>query len=254
MSVSGMVGGLSVVNGFISWISGNLEALAALLSALATVSLVILYRQQKKILNDQKEFLKLERLCEIELANQYADGDDLEIQLSNYGHGIAKNIRFCTSISAPNSDHIEPALIESRARRLNTDDSPTFEQAIHPHESRVRFRGTPSVAYRLNGEMNRFANFSTAFEDLDDDEIEAIWFQIHVVADDQLGGCQSKHVYSYPRYPSTFSYEQSEDDRLRSVSDESDRPLRPTLELLYNRSGVIPMDEDPGLPSPDCRN
>jgi hypothetical protein len=86
--------------------------------------------------------------------------------------------------------------------------------------------------------MRRFANFSTAFEELDDDEIDAIWYQIYLVVDDQLGGCQSKPVYSYPRYPSSLSVKRE----------------RLSLEEIYNHSGLIPMDEDPGLPSPNCHD
>lgn len=239
-----MVGSLSVIDGLISWLTGNLEAFAALLSSVASLGLVLLYRQQKNILKDQKEFLKLERLPEIQLADYTIDGNELEVEVSNYGHGLAKNIQYWTTVSAPESDRLEPLVMETDTQRLTTEFDQTYEQALNPNESRIIFQAEPTVAFELDGSPHYFANFSEAFEFLHQENITSVWFQVYLVAHDQLGGCQSKSIFSSPRNPLAL---------LDSLEDESDQFK---LEQLENW-GVQPFLEghpDFDVPSPDCRD
>jgi hypothetical protein len=179
------------------------------------------------------------------------DGDDLEVTVSNYGSGVAKNVRFYTAIDAPLDDQIEPLLLESRARRVREDDQQTLEQAVNPHESEVRFRGTPTVGFRFGGTERTYGDFSTAFGKLQQKNPDAVGFQIYVVADDQLGGCQSKRLFGFPR---TAIRTRSEDTPDIEPSS-SELPAHPSLETLWNNSGLV-HDDDPDFDvlEPDCRN
>jgi len=115
--------------------------------------------------------------------------------LSNYGHGLAKDVHFCTSIHAPDAEQFEPMLVKSRARRVGEDAGTTLERSVRPQESHILFRGEPKMGYRLNGEEHRYADFSTGFDHLRRAGIESVWFQVFVVVDDQLDGCQAKPLF-----------------------------------------------------------
>lgn len=163
------------------------------------------------------------------------DRDDLEVTVSNYGPGLAKNVRFYTAIAAPLDDQIEPTLLDSRARRVREDSEKTLEQAVNPHETRIRFRSEPRIGFQLNGEERIFADFSTAFNTLRSEDPEVVSFQIYVVVDDQLGGCQSKRLFGAPRTP----IQKVPENELDDASSHPELPTHPSLETLWNHSGVV---------------
>ena len=164
----------------VTWLLNNVAALASLG---LTAILVLLYHQQKEI-------LRVEKLPEIEISSRSLDRDDLEVVFSNYGHGLAKNVSFHTVVHAPNAEMFEPILVDTRARRVRENSDTTLEQSVRPQETQVTFHGTPKLGYQLENETHRFADFSTGVRHLNRADIDSIWFQIYVVVDDQLGGCQ----------------------------------------------------------------
>lgn len=161
--------------------------------------------------------------------------------LSNYGHGLAKDVHFCTSIHAPDAEQFEPMLVKSRARRVGEDAGTTLERSVRPQESHILFRGEPKMGYRLNGEEHRYADFSTGFDHLRRAGIESVWFQVFVVVDDQLDGCQAKPLFWPAR---------SVGDVAKEVDVSDDRL---DLEKGYDRGGLYNPDEEPEILTPDGR-
>jgi len=214
----------------VDWLFTNAEAIASLG---LTAVLVRLYYQQK-------ELVRVEKLPEIEISSRRIEGDELEVEISNYGRGLAKNVEYQTVIHAPNADNFEPLLVRSRAQRLSVNSETTLERSIQPHESRIRFRGTPTFGWRSDGQKHRYANFSTAARTLDDQNIGSIWFQIYVVVDDRLDGCQMKPLFWPARNPG-------------DIAKEVDTSEGVDLEDAYDLGGIIEQDEHPDILTPDCR-
>lgn len=215
----------------VTWILNNAAALA---SVGLTATLVVLYYQQKEI-------LRVEKLPEIEISSCSLDGDDLEVVLSNYGHGLAKNVSFQTVVHAPDVEGFDPMLVETRARRVTENAETTLEQSVRPQEAQVTFRGTPRLGYQLEDEAHRFADFSTGFRQLDQGGIDSVWFQIYVVVEDQLRGCQMKPLFWPARNPGDIAKE-------IEVNDE-----RIDLETGYDLGGMYDPEEMPDILTPDCR-
>lgn len=220
-----------MISAAVNWLFTNAEAIASLG---LTAALVRLYSQQKKL-------VRVEKLPEIEISSRTIDGDDLEVEISNYGPGLAKNVEYQAVIHAPDADDFEPLLVESRARRLSEGLETTLERSIQPHESRVKFRGTPRFGWRSDGEPHRYANFSTAVRHLDRQDIESIWFQIYVVVEDRLEGCQMKPLFWPARNPG-------------DIAKEVDIEERIDLEKGYDLGGIIEQGERPDILTPDCRD
>lgn len=122
-----------MISDSIIWILNNAAALASLG---LTATLVVLYYQQKEI-------LRVEKLPEIEISSRTLNGNELEVVLSNYGHGLAKSVSFQTVVHAPDTENFEPMLVEARARRVAANSETTLEQSVRPQESQMKFRGTP---------------------------------------------------------------------------------------------------------------
>jgi len=215
----------------VAWLLNNAATLASLG---LTATLVILYYQQKEI-------LRFERLPEIEISSRSLDGDDLEVVLSNYGHGLAKNVIYHTVLHAPNAEKFEPMLANTRARRVTEDSDTSLEQSIRPQEAQVTFRGTPNLGYQREDETHRFADFSSGFRHLNLADIDSVWFQIYIVVDDQLGECQMKPLFWPARNPGDIAKEVD-------VSDG-----RIDLETAYDLDGKYDPEEIPNILTPDCR-
>ena len=215
----------------VAWLLNNAAAIASLG---LTATLVFLYYQQKEI-------LRVERLPEIEISSRSLDGDDLEVVLSNYGHGLAKNVSYHTVVHAPNAEKFEPILVNTRTRRVTDDSDITLEQSVLPHEAHVTFRGTPNMGYQWEDETHRFADFSSGFRHLNRADIDSVWFQIYIVVDDQLGRCQMKPLFRPARNPGDFVKEVD-------VSDG-----RIDLKTAYDFGGKYDHEEIPNILMPDCR-
>jgi hypothetical protein len=211
----------------VAWFLNNAATIASLG---LTATLVFLYYQQKEI-------LRVERLPEIEISSRCLDGDDLEVVLSNYGHGLAKNVSYHTVVHAPDAEKFEPILVNTRTRRVNDDSDTTLEQSVRPHEAQVTFRGTPNMGYQREDKTHRFADFSSGFRHLNQADIDSVWFQIYIVVDDQLGGCQMKPLFWPARNPGDID-----------VSDD-----RIDLETAYDLGGRYDPEEIPNILTPDCR-
>ncbi len=215
----------------LNWLLENVTALASLA---LTGALVVLYRQQKEI-------LRTERLPEIEISSRELQGDTLHVTLSNYGHGLAKNVSFQATVHAPQAENFEPTLVSTRAQRLSNEHERTLEQSIRPQEAQVQFTGTPKMGYRLNDESHQYADFSTGFRHLNDEDIDSVWFQIYVVVEDQLGGCQMKPLFWPARNPGDIA----------KYIDDIEDPI--DLKTGYDLGGKFNADEDPDILTPDCR-
>lgn len=152
-----------------------------MLSLLLLIALVWLYYQQSNILKEQKEVSKRQVLPELDLVEREIDGDQLTVEVVNHGGGPAKNLRFITSANS-SKPSVDPETTSSRARR-SEKGSLTLERSIGPHE-RAEFTGAPSFGLKIDGETLSYANFSTAFESMIQQQIEHIRFQIYLVGDD----------------------------------------------------------------------
>jgi hypothetical protein len=97
------------------------------------------------------------------------------------------------------------------------------------------------MGYRVSGEEHRYADFSTGFDHLRRAGIESVWFQIFVVVDDQLGGCQAKPLFWPAR---------NLGDVAKEIDVSNDRL---DLESGYERGGLYNPDEQPEILTPDCR-
>jgi CBS domain-containing protein len=72
-------------------------------------------------------------------------------------------------------------------------------------------------------------------------DIDSVWFQIYVVVDDQLGGCQMKPLFWPARNPGDIAKE-------INVGDN-----RIDLETGYELGGMHDPEEMPDILTPDCR-
>jgi hypothetical protein len=97
------------------------------------------------------------------------------------------------------------------------------------------------MGYQLEDDTHHFADFSTGFRRLNQADIDSVWFQIYVVVDDQLGGCQMKPLLWPARNPG---------DIAKEVDVSNDRI---DLETGYDLGGMYDPEEMPDILTPDCR-
>ena len=171
-----------MANPFVDWIVSNASSISAVISAVATLLLVGLYRQQHKI-------LKIQTLPSLEISDEH-DGDEVTVIASNYGDGLAKDLRIETLMEFPTLPDKGPYRAEIPLRR-ETEDRYTVERSIQPKERGIRFSREPPFPIP-NG--NPYGDFSSGIHWCIREDISKFNFELQLKYKNQLDEEKSSSI------------------------------------------------------------
>ncbi|SDX74357.1 hypothetical protein SAMN04487946_10281 [Halobellus clavatus] len=104
------------------------------------------YERELAQLEQQTELAEVEHQAHIEVEDYEFENDRVIVLLSNYGNGVATDLRLETILTAAESEYVQPHAGESRLRRRDADGNQPYEgQALRPGAQRVEFEGEAIV-------------------------------------------------------------------------------------------------------------
>lgn len=163
-------------------------------------SQVAIQNKQTRIMERQEEMMEANHLPIIEYKQNeiYADGDIVTIPISNYGNGIAKNIRIKCDIRIEDSDsdidlksspqplqRLNTSSVETMSERTSSDSNPEPRHAIYPQQTDIPFRGLVQVMGPVDEEsVISTMPFQTLMRILADRGVEEISFYLWLKYED----------------------------------------------------------------------
>jgi len=216
---------------FFNWLLKWGQVLGALGSLILSGLLVWLYYQQY-------ELLKIEQTPSLEVSDWEMNGDEITLYLSNFGEGLAKNLRLRTTVEFPTEDDVN---MVSDSRNRDSVVVVTVEHNIHRYEEgeklrerdimgterKVEFRGEPPFP-DPNGQG--YGNFQSGVGESLRQEAYEFCFWIDVVYETEFGEEKSEPVTVPGRW---FDIEPEEGKELFQT-----RPNEITCEYSFNKSAL----------------
>lgn len=163
------------------WLQQWSEIIAGIGTVVLTIFLVLLYKRQAEQLEAQHEAL-------IEVTDVEWYDDKAIIWVSNFGNGVAKNLRLATLVKSDTGEHREYIVRSNSLKRIDKEGE--WTNLIRPGEENVPFHGTSKI-----GEMAprnwpgdwisiKFSNFIRTARDNGATEVK----YSHVVQGAELSG------------------------------------------------------------------
>ncbi|WP_439028491.1 hypothetical protein [Haloarchaeobius sp. DT45] len=165
-----------------SWMEENITKINVIGNLVLTGLLVYLYDQQRKLLS-------LNQTARVEPIRYSSDGDELEVELSNFGDGAAHDLELITLIRFPPSRwsalEISSGIAETQLYR--SDGSPGLGNSLQGGQEGVQFKAEPVTAVSEgNWRMNRLL-LGLALERLKSSKAESASLHFSVRYADALG-------------------------------------------------------------------
>ncbi len=220
---------LSPYTPFFDWLLKWGQVLGALGSLILSVLLVWLYRQQYNL-------LKIEQTPSIEISDWEMNGDEITLYLSNFGEGLAKNLRLRTMVEFPteadvnmvsdsrNRDSIEVFTVEHNIHRYEEGEK-LRERDIIGTERKVEFRGKPPFP---DPSGQGYGDFQSGVGESFREEFYEFCFWIDVVYETEFNEEKTEPMTVPGRW---FEIEPKEGKKLFET-----RPNEITYEYIFNKS------------------
>lgn len=137
---------VSVWDPIFDWLLTWSSVINAFGSLLLSLLLILLYRENIGVLKAQQK-------PSVRVSDQDSDGDEIVVYLSNYGDGLAKNIRIRMNVEFAKNDDVnltsrDPNEVDSHTSERKIyryqNDQRLRERSISDGERAVEFRGEPS--------------------------------------------------------------------------------------------------------------
>jgi len=208
----------------------SLQILNFLVSSLLSVALVVLYSQQKDVLESQVELKQAELSGDLYVTDFSFEGKSLEVNLSNLSGSEISDLVLRTEIFPK---EIEGKSLGVSRKALQRDDDYETQfgvvAGLAPREQSVAFTGTPAVYYtdEENGEMITALTYFVTL--MREDEIEKVSCRMWVEGTDQLGRTVKSKVFPWDR----------------TIRIDTEKPVydKPELEEVFERSISASIDE-----------
>lgn len=214
---------------FFNWLLKWGQVLGVLGSLILSGLLVWLYYQQY-------ELLKIEQTPSLEVSDWEMNGDKITLYLSNFGEGLAKNLRLRTTVEFPTEDDVN---MVSDSRHRDSVEVFTVEHNIHRYEEgeqlrernimgterKVEFRGEPPFP---NPSGQGYGNFQSGVGESLREEAYEFCFWIDVVYETEFGEEKAEPVTVPGRW---FEIEPEEGKKLFQT-----QPNEITYEYIFNKS------------------
>lgn len=207
------------------------------INSLLTISLLLVYTSMAKTQEKQAELLELERKPLLEISDYWIDGDKIEIEISNYGGGLATDLELATVVDFEEGEKVEPDTVSTPTYRLNEDGERKNERSIKPHREKVRFETNPYISVHTD---QSGSGFLLGTRTLTDAGIDRFWFQLYLRYSTRTGERYSIPIFLTPRevdVDGPISFEEA-------YSDGG----------LYSRENRMASLSDPILPLPEYRS
>lgn len=118
------------------WLLQWSRVVAALGTLILTIYLATLYKRQQEQLAANHEAI-------LETTDPRWNGDTVSVSISNFGNGVAKDLRLTTLVYVDTGAHREYTLRSSFMKRQDTQGEGTH--IIQPGEEDIRFEGTSKI-------------------------------------------------------------------------------------------------------------
>ncbi|MBX0305281.1 hypothetical protein [Haloarcula salinisoli] len=223
-----------LLQGYIfGWLLKWGEVIGAIGSLILSALLVGLYHQQHKVLRLEQEPL-------IEVGDCDKDGNEISAYVSNYGKGVAKNMRLRTTVEFPKDDERNLLSDDRDPDRINTrsiehsiqrceDGEKIQERAISGGERGVEFSGRPPFPAP---EGQAYGDFTSGVGEAFRNEHYEFNFWVEIVCEDEFGETITEPLFTPGRW---IDIDPEEGKRLFEQ-----HPNKITFEEVYNRGGFAP--------------
>lgn len=165
-------------------------------TALLTFMLIVLYFGQYRLLDQQ---IQLENRPHLDVEKSDEDGDEMELYLSNLGHGPASDIELETSIDFEDGGLHSPGSGRSWMRRVGDegDKKRRVGNSLKAGRSTERFVGPAVTQLKVDGELQGFS-LKAAFDQLRKEGVDEVIIDFDIVCTDLLGNEYRETVYGVP--------------------------------------------------------
>lgn len=164
-----------------SWLQQWSEIISGLGSIILTIFLVLLYKRQARQLEAQHE-----AVLEVTSVEWY--GDKAIIWISNFGNGMAKNLRLATLVKSETGEHRDHVAQSNSLKRIDKEGE--WTNLIQPGEEEVPFHGTSKIGalapQKWPGDWLSI-KFSTFVRKVSDNGATEVKY-VHVVQGTELSG------------------------------------------------------------------
>jgi hypothetical protein len=209
-------------------------------SGALSVALILLYSQQKTILDEQTNLKRAELRGELgvdkytlggsEQAEDDQDEKDISLKISNFSSSKITNLVLKTEIFPKEIGDMELGV---RGKQLQRRDEygTQFGQdtGILPREQAVTFSARPSVFY-VENDREMIPSLTFFIIELRKQDIEEVRCRMWIEGTDQLGETVKSKVLPW--------------DKTIRIDTESQLMDKPTLEEVFRRSGAASIDDD----------
>lgn len=160
-------------------------------SLLATVSSYILYWQTKLQENQaeiEEKMFDLETKPVLEVVNKSFNNNDVEIKLTNYGHGVAVDLQLNCRITAQDVSWYEGMTCQTSLKRIG-ESGVLEDSSIRPQEEPNQFIAkSVNVRREQDSEGSSVdSSFETVMDQLLEEEAEKIKVSLWVSGDSKIG-------------------------------------------------------------------
>lgn len=167
-----------------------------LVNGLLTISLILTYLKMAQTQQKEAKLAELERKPLLEVPDFSINGESIELEVSNYGGGLATDMRLATVVEFEGRGKIQPGIASVPLRRASNSSRPKNSRSIRPHDEGLRFKATPYMSVHSD---NSASGFPLGTSTLVDAEIESFAFQFYVRYTTVTGERYSVPVFSKPR-------------------------------------------------------
>lgn len=143
-------------------------------SLVASFSVYLLYWQtkiQKRQTSIEEKMLKYETEPVLEVVDKDPTNNNLNLTITNYGHGVAIDLELCCKVTSPDIDWFEGVTSYTPINKL--DDSEVLEDSsIRPQEEPKKYRSESVTVGRISDGCETHRSFEAVMEQLEDEDGE----------------------------------------------------------------------------------
>jgi hypothetical protein len=180
----------------------SIQVLQIVASSVLTLGLIVLYKQQKDILDEQTQLKRSELAGEIVVNEFEFEEEEAFVDLSNPSSSEITDIRIFTEVHPKEIAGRDLSEVKSKGMKRQGENSSEFGRSasLGPHEFGITFCEEVSVSYMMNESKMRseLGYFIYALK-TGDTEIDQIRCRIWIEGKDQLGNKVSAKVLRWDR-------------------------------------------------------
>lgn len=124
---------------------------------IATLSVFLLFKQthiQRKQADIEEKMLRYETEPVLEVVNKDIESNNVQLEISNYGHGVAVNLELCCYVQAPDVEWFKGRVSRTPIHRLG-ESGPLEDSSIRPQEEPADYIAETITVGRTNEDSDQ---------------------------------------------------------------------------------------------------